>query len=143
MRQPQIGNYGWTPQQMARVNAQREARGRAPLVNQSMGDQGYSDDYDRYYEEIQKKKSGSNGIKKSQYDIEKERQKGLSKEEIEQEKEMALKKKEEEAAALKRKREAEQSAFRERFRKKQSVPSQMSGLRGAVSSPSLGNYNLV
>lgn len=131
MRQPQIGNYGWTPQQMARVNAQREARGRAPLVNQSMGDQGYSDDYDRYYSEIQKKKGPDGGIKKSQYDLEKERQ---SKTPIqERTRQMGVKSREEE--------EREQSAFREKFRRGKSVPSQISGMRGAISSPSSGNYS--
>ena len=116
MKKPIVGNYGWTPQQMARVNAQREARGQAPLASYT-GAQD-TQEYDDYYNQI-KKRQGSSGIKKSQYDIDqetplKDRMKKMS-------------------DASKKKREDEQTAFKEKFRKKQMLPQGMSGMRGGVS----------
>jgi hypothetical protein len=113
MKQPRIGNYSWTPQQMARVNAQRQARGQEQLLNISMGDQGYSDEYNKYYEEIQKKSNKPEGITKSKYDLEKEAQ---SKTPISQ---------------------RNSSEFREKFRKKQILPSGIGGMKGGISSPAI------
>ena len=123
MKQPRIGNYGWTPQQMARVNAQRQARGQEELLNQSMGDQSYSDDYDKYYGEIKSKSSPS---RKSKYDLEKE---AASKTPLSQ----RIK---ESGGAFQAKQEAEQSDFREKFRKKQMLPGSMGSMKTGVSSPS-------
>ena len=108
MKRPQVGNYNYTPQQMARVNAQREARGQAPLAsyNQAQNDSSY----DEYYNEIKKRKSNS-GIKKSQYDIDKE----------------------EEGTSLSERIKGRDSAFEEKFRKKQMLPQGMGGFRGAIS----------
>ena len=49
MKKPIVGNYNWTPQQMARVNTQREARGQAPLVsyNRAQDTQEYQDYYNK------------------------------------------------------------------------------------------------
>jgi hypothetical protein len=107
MKQQQIGNYGWTPQQMARVNAQRESRGQRPLLDNKMRDDEYMGQYDSYLSQM-KPKAG--GTPKSPYDIEGEK-------------------------PLKEKMEEEQNAFRERFLKRQMLPSSMGGMRGAVSSP--------
>ena len=94
---------------MARVNAQREARGQAPLASYN-GAQN-AQEYNDYYNEI-KKRQGSSGIKKSQYDLEKEKEKGTS---------------------ISDRIKGRDSAFEERFRKKQILPQGMSGMRGGVS----------
>ena len=107
MKKPQVGNYNWTPQQMARVNAQREARGQAPLASYN-GAQN-AQEYDDYYNQI-KKRTG--GIKKSQYDLEKEKEKGTS---------------------ISDRIKGRDSTFEEKFRKKQMLPKGMSGMRGGVS----------
>lgn len=120
MKKPQFGNYGWTPQQMARVNTQREARGQAPLASYT-GAQD-TQEYDDYYNEI-KKRQGSSGIKKSQYDIDKENESNIPLND----------RMERMGAASQKKREDEQKAFRERFLKQQMLPQGMSGFRGAIS----------
>jgi len=114
MKKPIVGNYAWTPQQMARVNSQREARGQAPLVstNRATDTQEYQD----YYNEIKKRAGG--GIKKSQYDLNKEKESGTS---------------------LSKRIKERDTSFGEKFRKKQMLPQGMSGMRGAISSPSLAN----
>ena len=97
---------------MARVNAQREARGQAPLASYN-GAQDTSD-YDQYYNEI-KKRQGGGGIKKNQYDIDKEKEKGTS---------------------ISDRIKGRDSAFEEKFRKKQMLPGSMGGMKSGVSSPS-------
>jgi hypothetical protein len=120
MKKPQVGNYNYTPQQMARVNAQREARGQAPLASYNQAQD--TQEYDEYYNEI-KKRAGSSGIKKSQYDIDKEAESDVPiKDRIGSM-----------SAAGQKKREDEQRAFREKFRKQQMLPQGMSGMRGGVS----------
>ena len=109
MKKHIFGNYNWTPQQMARVNAQREARGQAPLVSYN-GAQN-TQEYDDYYNEI-KKRAGGGGTKKSQYDLEKEKEKGTS---------------------ISDRIKGRDSAFEEKFRKKQMLPQGMSGMRGGIS----------
>jgi hypothetical protein len=109
MKKPIVGNYNYTPQQMARVNAQREARGQAPLASYS-GAQD-SQEYDDYYNEI-KKRSGRGATKKSQYDIDKEKESGTS---------------------LSKRIKERDTAFEEKFGKKQMLPQGMSGFRGAIS----------
>lgn len=109
MKKPIVGNYNWSPQQMARVNAQRESRGQTPLASYT-GAQD-TQEYDDYYNEI-KKRQGSSGIKKSQYDLEKEKEKGTS---------------------ISGRIKGRDSAFEEKFRKKQMLPQGMSGMRGGVS----------
>ena len=111
MKKPKIGNYNWTPQQMARVNLQRESRGQAPLASYN-GAQDTSD-YDQYYNEI-KKRQGGGGIKKNQYDIDKEKEKGTS---------------------ISDRIKGRDSAFEEKFRKKQMLPGSMGGMKSGVSSP--------
>ena len=116
MKKPIFGNYNWTPQQLARVNAQREARGKDPLYSTNFAQE--APEYEEYYNQI-KKRQGSSGIKKSQYDIDqetplKDRMKKMS-------------------DASKKKREDEQTAFKEKFRKQQMLPQGMSGMRGGVS----------
>jgi hypothetical protein len=125
MKKPILGNYNWTPQQMARVNAQREARGQSPFASYT-GAQD-TQEYDDYYNEI-KKRTGSS-IKKSQYDIDKESERNIPI--ADRIKNMS--------AASQKKREDEQNAFREKFRKQQMLPKGMSGIEGAISSPSLAN----
>ena len=120
MKKPIVGNYNWSPQQMARVNAQREARGQAPLVSYN-GAQD-SPDYDKFYNEIKSRSSGG-GIKKSQYDIDKEAESDIPiKDRIGSM-----------SAASQKKREDEQNAFRQKFRKQQMLPQGMGGMRGGVS----------
>ena len=115
MKKPIVGNYGWTPQQMARVNAQREARGQAPLASYS-GAQD-SPDYNMYYNEI-KSRSGGGVTKKSQYDLNKEMESGTS---------------------LSKRIKERDTEFEKKFRNKQMLPQGMGGMRGAISSPSLAN----
>jgi hypothetical protein len=133
MKQPQFGNYNYTPQQMARINAQREAKGKAPLASYSGAQE--SSDYDKYYNEI-KKRSGGGGIKKSQYDIDKE---AASQTPISQRIKDSGRNLEEKQGnktdSFRNKREEEQSAFRERFRKRQMLPGSMGGMKSGVSSP--------
>ena len=118
MKKPTVGNYNYTPQQMARINAQREASGRAPLASYS-GAQD-TQEYDDYYNQI-KKRTG--GIKKSQYDIDKE-----------EESDVPIKNRLSKMSDTGRKsREEEQAAFREKFRKQQMLPKGMGGFRGAIS----------
>ena len=125
MKKPIVGNYNYTPQQMARVNSQREARGQAPLASYS-GAQD-TQEYDDYYNEIKKRQGG--GIKKSQYDIDKENESDIPiKDQIGSM-----------SAASQKKREDEQNAFRQKFRKQQMLPQGMGGMRGSISSPSLAN----
>jgi len=120
MKKPQLGNYNYTPQQMARVNAQREARGQAPLASYNQAQD--TQEYDDYYNEI-KKRAGSSGIKKSQYDIDKEAESDIPiKDRIGSM-----------SAASQKKREDEQNAFRQKFRKQQMLPQGMGGMRGGVS----------
>jgi hypothetical protein len=120
MKKPQLGNYNYTPQQMARVNAQREARGQAPLASYS-GAQD-SQEYDDYYNEI-KKRSGRGATKKSQYDIDKEA-----------ESDIPIKDRLSKMSGTRQKSmEDEQNAFREKFRKQQMLPKGMGGMRGGVS----------
>jgi len=119
MKKPTVGNYNYTPQQMARINAQREARGQSQLVSYN-GAQD-SPDYNQYYDEI-KKRSGA-GIKKSQYDIDKENESDIAI----QDRIGSM------GAITQKKREVEQRAFREKFRKQQMLPQGMSGFRGGVS----------
>jgi hypothetical protein len=125
MKKPIVGNYNWTPQQMARVNAQREARGQAPLASYNGADQ--SEEYNRYYDNIKKQSGG--GIKKSQYDIDKE-----------EESDIPIKDRIGKMSSDRAKqREAEQNAFREKFRKQQMLPKGIGGMRGAVSTPTISN----
>jgi hypothetical protein len=120
MKKPIVGNYNWSPQQMARVNAQREARGQAPLASYNKAQD--SPDYDKFYNEI-KSRSGGGGIKKSQYDIDKEAESDIPiKDRIGNM-----------SAASQKKREDEQNAFRQKFRKQQMLPQGMGGMRGGVS----------
>jgi hypothetical protein len=120
MKKPTVGNYNYTPQQMARINAQREAKGRAPLASYNQAQD--TQEYDDYYNEI-KKRAGSSGIKKSQYDIDKEAESDIPiKDRIGSM-----------SAASKKKREDEQNAFRQKFRKQQMLPQGMGGMRGGVS----------
>jgi hypothetical protein len=114
MKKPILGNYNWTPQQMARVNAQREARGQSPFASYT-GAQD-TQEYDDYYNEI-KKRTGSS-IKKSQYDIDKEKESGTS---------------------LSKRIKERDTAFEEKFGKKRILPQGMGGMRGGISSPSLAN----
>jgi hypothetical protein len=118
MKKPIVGNYNYTPQQMARVNAQREARSQAPLASYNQAQD--TKEYDDYYNEI-KKRAGS-GIKKSQYDLNKEKEKGTS---------------------ISSRIKERDTTFEEKFRKKQMLPQGMSGMRGGVSySPrSYGSSN--
>lgn len=133
MKKPIVGNYNWTPQQMARVNAQREARGQAPLASYS-GEQE-SSDYNQYYNEIKKRQSGG-GIKKSQYDIDKEAKSQIPISERIKASGSGLEEKQSSATdSFKNKREEEQAAFRERFRKKQMLPGSMGGMKSGISSP--------
>jgi hypothetical protein len=119
MKKPTVGNYNYTPQQMARINAQREASGRAPLASYNQAQD--TQEYDDYYNEI-KKRAGS-GIKKSQYDIDKEAESDIPiKDRIGSM-----------SAVSQKKREDEQRAFREKFRKQQMLPQGMGGFRGGVS----------
>jgi hypothetical protein len=116
MKKPIVGNYNYTPQQMARVNSQREARGQAPLASYS-GAQD-TQEYDDYYNEIKKRQGG--GIKKSQYDIDKENESDIPiKDQIGSM-----------SAASQKKREDEQNAFRQKFRKQQMLPQGMGGMMG-------------
>ena len=109
MKNPQVGNYGWTPQQMARVNSRREARGQQPLLDNKMGDEKYMGQYDSSLSQMKPKTSG---IPKSQYDIEGEK-------------------------PLKQRMEENQMEFRNRFNKTKMLPSGMNSMRGAISSPSI------
>jgi hypothetical protein len=119
MKKPTVGNYNYTPQQMARINAQREARGQSQLVSYN-GAQD-SPDYNQYYDEI-KKRSGA-GIKKSQYDIDKENESDIAI----QDRIGNM------STASQKKQEDEKNAFRQKFRKQQMLPQGMSGFRGAIS----------
>jgi hypothetical protein len=133
MKKPQVGNYNYTPQQMARVNAQREARGQAPLASYNGAQE--SSDYDQYYNEI-KKRQGGGGIKKSQYDIDKEAESQTPISQRIKASGVGLEGKQSSATeSFRNKREEEQAAFRERFRKKQMLPSSMGGMKSGVSSP--------
>jgi hypothetical protein len=115
MKKSIVGNYGWNPQQMARVNAQREARGQAPLVSYNGAQE--SPDYEQYYNQI-KRNQGNYGIKKSQYDIDKEKEKGTS---------------------ISGRIKERDTTFEEKFRKKQMLPKGISGMSGGISYPSLAN----
>ena len=120
MKKPTVGNYNYTPQQMARINAQREAKGRAPLASYNQAQD--TQEYDDYYNEI-KKRSGRGATKKSQYDIDKEA-----------ESDIPIKDRLSKMSGTRQKsREDEQNAFREKFRKQQMLPQGMSGFRGGVS----------
>ena len=127
-KKPIVGNYNWSPQQMARVNAQREARGQAPLASYNGAQE--SQDYDQYYNQIKNRKVGS-GIKKSQYDIDKEEESDISI------KDRLAKM----SSDRSKQREAEQNAFREKFRKQQMLPQGMLNMRGAVSTPIGESYS--
>ena len=132
MKKPQVGNYNYTPQQMARVNSQREARGQAPLASYSGAQE--SSDYDQYYNEIKKRQGG--GIKKSQYDIDKEAESQIPISQRTKTSGSGLEGKQSSATdSFRNKREEEQAAFRERFRKKQMLPGSMGGMKGGISSP--------
>lgn len=134
MKKPIVGNYNWTPQQMARINAQREASGRAPLVSYNGAQE--SSDYDQYYNEV-KKRQGGGGIKKSQYDIDKEAESQIPISQRIKASGSGLDGKQSSATdSFRNKREEEQAAFRERFRKKQMLPGSMGGMKGGISSPS-------
>ena len=115
MKQRKAGNYGWTPQQMARINSRREAKGQQPLLDNKMDDEEYMNQYDSYSQP--KSKNDYSGIPRSQYDIENE-------------------------APLEDKMSSMQSSFRERFRKNKMLPKNMSNMRGAVSAPSIANSYL-
>jgi hypothetical protein len=120
------GSYGWTPQQMERVNARRQARGQEQLLNANTGNQESSDDYNKYYGEVQKKSNKPVRITKSKYDLEKE---AASKTPLSQ----RIK---ESGTSFKSKQEEDQSTFREKFRKKQMLPHGMGGMKSGISSPS-------
>jgi hypothetical protein len=49
--------YGWTAQQMARVNARREARGQKPL-SQGAVNEKYSQDYNEYLQQYSRRRKG-------------------------------------------------------------------------------------
>jgi len=115
MKKPNVGNYGWTPQQMAKVNSRREARGQQPLLDNKMGDEEYMNQYNSYSQP--KTQNNSSGIPQSQYDIENE-------------------------APLEDKMSSMQSSFRKRFLKNKMLPQNMSNMRGAVSAPSIANSYL-
>lgn len=142
MKQPRIGNYSWTPQQMARVNAQRQARGQEQLLNRGMESKEYSDDYDKYYKEIQGK-SKSSPTRKSKYDLEKEATSQIPISQRIKASGSDLEEKQSSATDFFRgKREGDQSAFREKFRKKQMLPSLMGGMKGGISSPLSGSSSV-
>ena len=115
MKQPKTGSYGWTPQQMERVNARRQERGQEQLINQNVEPQGGADGYDKYYSDVQKKSKRPAGIAKSKYDLEKE---AASK-----------------SPLSKRLKESDVS-FEEKFRKKQMLPKEIGGMKRGISSPS-------
>jgi len=62
-------NYNWTPRQMARVNARREARGQEALVNKKFSDPDYAKRYmeesDIYSEKLQKRTGALNQAPKT------------------------------------------------------------------------------
>ena len=126
MQQQKTGNYGWTPQQMERVNARRQERGQEQLINQNVKPQGAADGYDKYYSDVQKKSNKPIGITKSKYDLEKE---AVSKIPLSQ----RIK---ESGSVFKSKQQEDQSAFREKFRKQQMLPQNMGGMKSGISSPS-------
>ena len=122
MEKQNIGNYGWNAKQMAKVNIRRQERGREPLLNKSMADEGYSDDYERYYEDIKKKKKQAKQSS-SEAPVEKTLKQKIASD----------------TESFRKKREIDQEAFRDKFNKRKMLPSSMSGMKGAVSSPSIGS----
>jgi hypothetical protein len=109
------GSYGWTPQQMERVNARRQARGQEQLLNANTGNQEGADNYNKYYGEVQKKSNKPVGITKSKYDIDKEKESGTS---------------------LSKRIKGRDTAFEEKFGKKRMLPQGMGGMKSGISSPS-------
>jgi hypothetical protein len=61
--------YGWSPKQMARINAQREARGQTPYVDKRMeSDEAYREQYQQAgddYSSFQKKIAERNAMQSS------------------------------------------------------------------------------
>ena len=66
-----IGNYGWSPAQLARVNARRAARGQSELADVKMGDRGYGQKYSEAYGKYTGKKQSADD-KKLQSSLEEE-----------------------------------------------------------------------
>ena len=119
-KKPVVGNWNYTPRQMATVNAQREARGQAPLQTRNANNpDSYNQEYDSYYDEIQRRKKKQSPQAESKPTSLKERMEAST-------------------SDYRKKREEEQSEFRERFRKKQAPPT--TGMRGAISTSPGYNY---
>ena len=51
------GNYGYSPKQLARINARRQAKGRDILVDKKFGDPDYEQEYLEEEEEYAEKKN--------------------------------------------------------------------------------------
>jgi len=115
MKKPYVGNYGFSPQQMAKVNSRRESRGQQPLLDNKMGDEEYMNQYNSYSQP--KTQNNSAGIPRSQYDIEND-------------------------IPLEEKIRLMQSSFGKKFRENKMLPQNMSNMRGAVSAPSIANSYL-
>lgn len=54
--------YGWTPEQMARINARREARGQQPYIDKNMGREDYAKKYLAESDSYSGKKRGAEVI---------------------------------------------------------------------------------
>lgn len=118
---PYVGNYGWTPQQLALVNARREERGQNPLLDQRMEDESFMKEYSSYTNP----QSPIN--RASKYDIEKESEKGTP----------ISKRIKSGTEDFRNKMERDQMLFREKFNKMKMIPNESRGMKGAVSSPSI------
>lgn len=114
---PYVGNYGWTPQQMAKINAGRQLRGQQPLLDTRMGEQDYMDQYSSY----SPRKNA-----------------GMATDMNQQPEESLQKRMAGSQSDFKRRREMEQAAFRERFDKRKMLPREMTEMRGAISTPIIG-----
>ena len=98
---------------MARVNAQREARGQSPLLNNQMSNNSFSSNQQ------------PSGMRKSQYDLKKEMESKIP---------MAGRIKNM-GSSMRQKQEEDQLEFKNKFNKMKMLPNEMMNMRGAVSSP--------
>lgn len=110
--------YGWTPEQMARINALREARGQNPYIDKNMGREDYSR---RYIYEAESRSAGKRGT--------------ASGDQVKDEEEMSLADKQAERTKKFREKFAPKGSMAAEYGVKSRMPSVMKGgVRGGVGT---------
>jgi hypothetical protein len=59
-------NYGWTPEQLARINSVRQSKGQKPFIDTKMSDPDYQDRYSEKAKTYEAKNNNSGSVDNSE-----------------------------------------------------------------------------